>query len=156
MSYRTLIRPARVAAAIAVTAALAACASSSGSSASAGGGGADGGTTVDVTLTEFEVMMSSTDLPAGEVTFNVTNDGTVVHEFVVFQTDLPEDQLPEASDEPEVNEDDPQLTSMGEVEDVEPGATKSFSATLEAGTYVGICNVETHYDSGMHVHFTAG
>ena len=109
-----------------------------------------------MTLTEFEVTMSTTDVPAGEVTFNVTNEGTVEHEFVVFQTDLAEDALPEASDAPEVNEDDPQLTSMGEVEDVAPGESKSFTATLEAGSYVGICNVETHYDSGMHIDFTAG
>ena len=72
------------------------------------------------------------------------------------QLGIPFPPLPEASDAPEVNEDDPQLTSMGEVEDVAPGESKSFTATLEAGSYVGICNVETHYDSGMHIDFTAG
>jgi uncharacterized cupredoxin-like copper-binding protein len=149
------VRSVRVSVALLSIGALAACSSPAASpSAPAAGGG--GGTAIDVTLTEFEVTMSSTDVPAGEVTFNVTNDGTITHEFVVFKTDLAEDALPEASDEPEVNEDDPELTSMGEVEDVEPGQTKSFTATLEAGAYVGICNVETHYDSGMHIHFTAG
>ena len=141
---------------ILAAAALAACSSpaASPSADGGGGGGGGGGTDVDVTLSEFKVELSTTDIPAGDVTFNVTNDGTVVHEFVVFKTDDAEDALPEASDEPEVNEDDPSLTSMGEVEDVDPGASKSFSANLEAGDYVGICNVEGHYDSGMHIHFT--
>ena len=155
MSISSGARSARVIAMLSVMTLLAAC-SGGGASPSDSGTSGGGGTTVDVTLTEFEVTMSSTDVPAGEVTFNVTNEGTVEHEFVVFQTDLAEDALPEGSDEPEVNEDDPQLTSMGEVEDVAPGESKSFTATLEAGSYVGICNVETHYDSGMHIDFTAG
>jgi uncharacterized cupredoxin-like copper-binding protein len=147
--------PVRVTAVLAAAALLAACqgaGTSTSASASASSGG--GGTAVDVTLTEFKVELGSTDIPAGEVTFNVTNDGTVVHEFVVFKTDVAEDALPESSDEPEVDEDASSLESMGEVEDVDPGATKSFTATLEAGDYVAICNVAGHYDSGMHIHFT--
>lgn len=155
MSISSRARSARVIALLSGIALLAGCGGGGASSSDPDTSGG-GGTTVDVTLTEFEVTMSSTDLPTGEVTFNVTNEGTVDHEFVVFNTDLAEDTLPEASDAPEVNEDDPQLTSMGEVEDVAPGESKSFTATLEAGSYVGICNVETHYDSGMHIHFTAG
>lgn len=147
-------RSARLFGVILAAVALAACSTPAASPSSDGGGGGGEGTTVDVTLTEFEVEFSTTDIPAGDVAFNVTNDGTIVHEFVVFRTDVAEDALPEQSDEPEVNEDDPSLTSMGEVEDVDPGATKSFSADLEAGDYVGICNVEGHYDSGMHIHFT--
>ena len=141
---------------ILAAAALAACSSPAASPSSDSGGGGDGGggTAVDVTLSEFKVDFSTTDIPAGDVTFNVTNDGTIVHEFVVFKTDDAEDALPMESDDPEVNEDDPSLSSMGEVEDVDPGSSKSFSATLEPGEYVGICNVEGHYESGMHIHFT--
>jgi len=156
MSISSRARSARVIALLSGIALLAGCGGGGASSSDPDTSGGGGGATVDVTLTEFEVTMSSTDLPTGEVTFNVTNEGTVDHEFVVFNTDLAEDTLPEASDAPEVNEDDPQLTSMGEVEDVAPGESKSFTATLEAGSYVGICNVETHYDSGMHIDFTAG
>ena len=138
-------RPAIV---LAAALALAACTSTTSPSASAGGGG----TTVDVALSEFKVEFSTTDIPAGEVTFNVTNDGAIEHEFVVFKTDLAEDALPEEG--AEVTEDDPGLTSMGEVEEVGPDTSKSFTATLDAGSYVGICNVTGHYDSGMHIHFT--
>lgn len=52
-----------------------------------------------------------------------------------------------------MNEDDSTLTSMGEVEDLEKGATKSFGATLEPGSYVAICNVVDHYMAGMQIPF---
>lgn len=148
---------ARVAGVACLALILAACGTPSASPSSDSGGGGGGGgaaTTVNVTLSEFKVEFDTTDIPAGDVTFNVTNDGTITHEFVVFQTDVAEDALPEKSDEAEVNEDDASLNSMGEVEDVEAGGSKSFTATLEPGSYVGICNVEGHYDSGMHIHFT--
>jgi uncharacterized cupredoxin-like copper-binding protein len=148
---------ARVAGVACLALILAACGTPSASPSSDSGGGGGGGgaaTTVNVTLSEFKVEFDTTDIPAGDVTFNVTNDGTITHEFVVFQTDLAEDELPESSEEAEVNEDDASLNSMGEVEDVEAGGSKSFTATLEPGSYVGICNVEGHYGSGMHIHFT--
>lgn len=126
-------------------------AATSGTSSSAGTGG---GTTVNVTLTEFKVALDKTQLPAGTATFQVTNNGTIVHEFVVFKTDDAADQLPTSDDGNEVDEDDSSLTSMGEVEDVDVGATKSFSAELTPGSYVAICNVEGHYMAGMHVPFT--
>ena len=109
---------------------------------------------MNVKLSEFKVELSAATVPAGSVTFSVTNNGTVVHEFVVFKTDDAEDALPKSSDGTEVDEEDSSLTSMGEVEDVAVGATKSFTATLAAGNYVAICNVVGHYGSGMHVHFT--
>jgi uncharacterized cupredoxin-like copper-binding protein len=146
-------------ASIAIALVLAACSGTGSPSASqtttataSGGGG--GGTAVNVTETEFKIEMDQTSLPAGSVTFNVTNKGTIAHEFVVFKTDDAPDALPMASDDPEVNEDAADLQSMGEVEDVDPGASKSFTATLEPGKYVAICNVEGHYSSGMHVPFT--
>ena len=63
---------------------LAACGDDSGSD--------DGG--VDATLSDFEIELSASSAPAGEVTFNVQNDGPSTHEFVVFQTDLADDALP--------------------------------------------------------------
>jgi uncharacterized cupredoxin-like copper-binding protein len=133
---------------------LAACSSGTSPSATSSSGGGGGGTTVDVTLTEFKVEFSTMDIPAGPVTFNVTNGGSVVHEFVVFRTEDAEDALPTNDEGTEVVEDDSSLQSMGEVEDVDPGSSKSFDATLEPGNYVAICNVAGHYSSGMHIHFT--
>jgi uncharacterized cupredoxin-like copper-binding protein len=141
---------------IAIALVLAACSSGSSpsqSTSATSGTGGGGGNTVDVTETEFKIDMPDT-VPSGDVTFNVTNNGTVDHEFVVFKTDDGADALPMASDEPEVNEDAPDLESMGEVEDIAPGSSKSFTATLEPGKYVAICNVEGHYSAGMHHAFT--
>ncbi len=155
-----LRRPVAAGSALLLAVALAACSQGPGASspaATSGTGssaGAGAGTTVNATLTEFKVELDKTQVPAGTVTFQVTNNGTIVHEFVVFKTDDAPDALPTASEESEVNEDDPSLTSMGEVEDVDPGASKSFTADLEPGKYVAICNVEGHYMAGMHVPFT--
>jgi uncharacterized cupredoxin-like copper-binding protein len=154
------VQPGRLTRLIPIVAALAltACSTTASPSATAGGGGggasAGAGTTVNVTLTEFKVELDKTQVPAGNVTFQVKNGGTIVHEFVVFKTDDAASALPKASEEDEVNEDDPSLESMGEVEDVAAGSTKSFSADLEPGSYVAICNVEGHYMAGMHVAFT--
>lgn len=142
-----------VASILALFALLSACSGASQSATPSGSTGG-GGTAVDVTLTEFQVQLSATDIPAGPVTFNVTNNGSVVHEFVVFKTDLAEDALPTDDEGTEVDEDASGLESMGEVEDVPVGGTDSFDATLEPGEYVGICNVPGHYGSGMHIHFT--
>ena len=50
---------------------------------------------VDVALTTYEITPDKTSAGAGEVTFHVHNDATdLTHEFVVFKTDLPADQLP--------------------------------------------------------------
>ena len=52
-----------------------------------------------MTLQEFAVIPASASAPAGDVTFNATNEGPDdVHEFVVFQTDLAPDALPTNED----------------------------------------------------------
>ncbi len=135
--------------------ALAACTgsgspTSTASSAASGGGGA--GTTVNVTETEFKIEADTATAPAGQVTFNIKNDGTIAHEFVVIKTDDAASALPLASGAPEVDED--QLNGIDEKEDIAPGTTVTLSVNLEAGHYALICNVEGHYNSGMHLDFT--
>ncbi len=144
---------------IAIALVLAACsATTSPTPTAGGGGGAGGGTTVNATDSEFKIELDKTEIPAGNVTFQVKNAGQLVHEFVVFKTDDAADKLPvesaAESGETTVNEDDSTLTSMGEVEDVPVGGSKSFSADLTPGKYVAICNIEGHYMSGMHIAFT--
>src|SRR5919197_5051661 len=57
-----------------------------------------GGGGVGVTLADFTVTPDESISPAGDVTFDVTNDAEQTHEFVVFKTDLAEDQLPTNED----------------------------------------------------------
>jgi uncharacterized cupredoxin-like copper-binding protein len=115
---------------------------------------------VSATLKEWQITLSSTNLKAGTITFNVTNDGTKNHEFIVRKTDLKADAMPLGSDG-KIIEDDPQLTTAGdpsEIADFAPGLTKSLTLTLQPGNYVIFCNlsVETllHYQKGMRINFT--
>jgi len=111
---------------------------------------------VDVSLTTYKITLSTDSVNAGEVVFHVTNDATdLVHEFVIFKTDLPEDQLPLTA-ENIVDEAGAGITFINEVEDVEQGTSKDLTVTLEPGRYVLLCNTaeKLHYQHGMHIVFT--
>ena len=120
-------------------------------------------TTVDVTVQEFAVIPGSSSAPAGDVTFDVTNKGPDdTHEFVVFKTDLAPDALPTVADG-SVDEEGEGLELIDEIEDIAVGDTPTLTVSLDAGSYVFICNIveeeggETiaHYQQGMRVAFTA-
>jgi uncharacterized cupredoxin-like copper-binding protein len=103
---------------------------------------------------EFKIELSATTAPAGSVTFQINNGGTVVHEFVVMKTDLAADKLPVDQSQGVVSEDTAGITVVDEVEDLAVGASASLTVNLPAGHYVVICNVPAHYAGGMHVDFT--
>ena len=118
--------------------------------------GCGGPSKVDVSLTTYKITLSTDSVNAGEVVFHVTNDATdLVHEFVIFKTDLPEDQLPLTA-ENIVDEEGAGITFINEVEDVEQGTSKDLTVTLEPGRYVLLCNtaLNNHYTHGMHIVFT--
>lgn len=147
------------AAALAVTAT--ACGGGGGSpsaAASSGGGGGDA-TSVDITLQEWAVVVGSESAPAGQVTFNITNDGPEdVHEFVIFRTDLDPGSLP-TDEHGAVDEEGEGLEVIDEVEDVAVGATEQLTVELDPGSYVLVCNIysededEAHYQMGMRSPF---
>ena len=135
-----------------------------GTTAATGGatGETGGGTTVDVTVQEFAVLPAQDSAPAGDVTFNVTNTGPEdTHEFVVFKTDLEPDALPTAPDG-SVDETGEGVELIDEIEDIAVGDTPTLTVSLDAGSYVFICNIveeeedETivHYQQGMRTGFT--
>jgi uncharacterized cupredoxin-like copper-binding protein len=137
----------KVTAFLAVAALLAACSSSSPTPTSGGGGG--GGTgNVDATVHEWQIDLSSSTVPAGEVTFTIQNTGEETHEFVIVQTDEAADSLPVVDDQV----DESAFTPVDEKEDIEPGTTDlELTVDLEAGHYVILCNLLAHYGKGMHV-----
>ena len=109
------------------------------------------------------LTVSPATVPAGNVTFVVKNNGTIVHEAVVLKTDTPYDQLPITSggDPPapvatggdKVGED----ANVGETGDpnLKPGGTRSFTIkNMAAGHYVIVCNLAGHYAMGMRAPFT--
>jgi uncharacterized cupredoxin-like copper-binding protein len=121
--------------------------------AAASGGG---GTSITAALSEFKIELGATSAPAGAVSFALTNKGTTLHEFVVFQTDLAVDKLPLTADGTIVDEAGAAgITLVDEVEDIEVGATPTLDVTLPAGKYLLICNIPAHYTSGMRAEFTA-
>jgi uncharacterized cupredoxin-like copper-binding protein len=118
--------------------------------------GGGGGNSVSATLSDFKIDLGSTTADAGEVTFEIKNDGPSAHEFVVFRTDLAPDQLPtkEESGAVIVDEEGEGVEAVDEVEDIEPGSSPELKVTLEAGSYVVICNLPAHYEQGMHAALT--
>jgi uncharacterized cupredoxin-like copper-binding protein len=121
-----------------------------------------GGTSVEVTLQEFAVLPAAESASAGDVTFNVTNEGPEdVHEFVVFKTDLEPDALPTAPDG-SVDEEGEGVELIDEIEDIAVGDAPTLTVSLDPGSYVFICNIvededdETivHYQQGMRTGFT--
>ena len=112
--------------------------------------GADGATTVDVTLQDFDIALSDTTVPAGEVTFAVQNDGPSVHEFVILKTDAAPGDLP--TEDGDVAEDE--VEAVDEIEDIDADSAPELSADLEPGHYVVICNLPGHYKQGMNAEFT--
>jgi uncharacterized cupredoxin-like copper-binding protein len=108
--------------------------------------------TVNVTLTDN--MTIGVDQPAvfeGPLLFGVTNTGKIVHEFVIFQTDLTADQIPADPTEPgKVDE----TWNIGETGDVAPGRFTGLAITLAPGHYLLVCNEPGHFAAGMHLDFT--
>jgi uncharacterized cupredoxin-like copper-binding protein len=116
---------------------------------------------VSATLKEWEIKLSSANIKAGAITFNVTNNGDKEHEFVIRKTDLKSDALPLNADN-EVSEEAPELTEVGdpsELAEIAAGSTNgTITVTLQPGHYVIFCNLHVeellHYQKGMRVDFT--
>jgi uncharacterized cupredoxin-like copper-binding protein len=149
-----------VAAVAALALVAAGCSDDDGDTTGATGEETGAGGAIDVTLQEFAVIPASPSAPAGDVTFNVTNEGPDdVHEFVVFLTDLAPDALP-TNEDGSVDEEGEGLELQGEIEDIAVDDTQSLTVDLTAGNYVLICNIydadeqEAHYQEGMRVAFT--
>jgi uncharacterized cupredoxin-like copper-binding protein len=109
-------------------------------------------TTIGVSLREFSLGLSAGSAPSGTVTFNVSNDGTIPHDFWVIRSDLAADGLP-------VNPatylvDESQVNVVAKQPPLATEDSAQLPANLAAGRYVLICNVATHYETGMRVAFT--
>ena len=106
-------------------------------------GGGNGPTTkIDVTLTDFQFQPNQFTIPAGqEISFNSSNNGAVVHNFVIMKLGTSAGPVFDEEDIPNV---------YWEVELV-PGASTetSFTAPTEPGEYEVVCKTEGHIASGM-------
>jgi uncharacterized cupredoxin-like copper-binding protein len=98
--------------------------------------------TLQVQLREMAIAVNARSVPAGKVTFSVTNAGRVDHELVIMRAPA-SGRLRlahfKASEE----------TSVGEVHEIAPGKTGRETFTLRPGTYFLICNIAGHFQLGM-------
>jgi len=106
--------------------------------------GAGGGpsTNIDVTMTDFQFQPSQFTVPAGqEITFNSSNNGAVVHNFVIMKLGTKAGEFFDEEDVPNV---------YWEVE-LRPGGSvnTTFTAPTEPGEDQVICRTEGHIVSGM-------
>ncbi|MCE9646468.1 MAG: cupredoxin domain-containing protein [Chloroflexi bacterium] len=105
-------------------------------------GSAGPSTTINVTLAEFTFTPSGFTIPAGQqITVNATNNGAVVHEFVIMK-------LGEAVGDDFGDEDEPNI--YWEIE-AQPGesVTGTFMAPADPGEYQVVCGTKGHYMAGM-------
>ncbi len=86
-------------------------------------------TTVQVSETEFKIALPSTDLKAGDITFDVKNDGKIPHDLAVKET----------GDKTEL---------------IQPGDSAKLTVNLKPGTYELLCTVPGHEAAGMKVSIT--
>jgi uncharacterized cupredoxin-like copper-binding protein len=123
-----------------------------------GGDDDDEGSASNVTATlggdagEYAITLDKESVPAGEVTFQIANDGEIEHEFEVIKTDVAEDDLPVEQGQADVEAEGGE--EVDEVEDLASGDEQDLTVDLEAGMYLLICNLPGHYEQGMVTTFT--
>ena len=86
---------------------------------------------ITVKLSEWKVALSETTVPAGTVTFSITNAGSIPHGFEVEGHGIEK-----------------------EIEVIQPGASDTLTLTLEPATYEVYCPVgeDSHKKLGMETH----
>lgn len=87
--------------------------------------------TVDVTETEFKIALASTELEAGKITFDVTNDGAIPHDLAIVGVQQKTKEIPSK------------------------GSAK-LTVTLKPGTYELYCSIPGHKQAGMDLKVTVG
>jgi uncharacterized cupredoxin-like copper-binding protein len=146
-------------------------------------GAGAGATTVGVVMKETEegwaFELDRTEVPAGEVTFEVTNEGKLEHELMIYPpqdlshmlaelvaaAETGEEDAHEEEEEDAHGEEIEGLVMSLEGEDelvLEPDESGSFTVNLAPGSYeLGCVIVETiggetftHYEKGMHTTLT--
>ena len=99
----------------------------SGSGVAPSGSAAPGGSTVEVAASEYTFDPNAIEVPAGPVSFHVTNKGNEEHEFEIFKGE----------------------TVVDEIEGLVPGLDLTLDVTLEAGDYTFACKLNGHDLAGM-------
>jgi uncharacterized cupredoxin-like copper-binding protein len=97
-----------------------------------------------IRMTEYAFDPKDAVAKKGKVTITAPNDGQIVHELVLLKTDADPANLPKKGDDVD------ESTSVGEIADVEAGATKKATFKLAPGKYAMVCALPDHYENGMY------
>lgn len=102
----------------------------------------------DMTLATMGITATPATVPAGEVTFEVTNDSKgTIHEMILSPLPADGKPLPYLADENRADEE--KAGHLGEVSELDPGAKGALTVTLSPGTYLLYCNIPGHLVLGM-------
>ena len=97
------------------------------------------------------MISSASGAPAGQVTFTVHNDGGFPHDLLVIRTEQPPAELP--IDQQRAAIDEAQVQVVGTTGVLDDGQSATLLVGMAPGRYVLVCNVPTHYQSGMRTSF---
>lgn len=102
-----------------------------------------------VVVNDSSITPTPATVAAGDVTLNITNNGTTLHEVEVFTLPAGVDvtKLEVAGHIALVAKAG--LTVVDEIEGIVPGATPTLTVNLAPGTYALLCNLPGHYALGV-------
>ena len=102
----------------------------------------------DMGMATMGIKLSAASAPAGTITFTATNDSKdTIHEMVLTPVTNTSTPLPYNKAEMKVDED--AAGHLGEVAELDPGASGSLTIDVVPGTYI-----PGHYAMGMWTIFT--
>jgi uncharacterized cupredoxin-like copper-binding protein len=108
---------------------------------------------MDMSMATMRIKASPPKAKAGEITFVVKNiSKDTIHEMILARLEDPSKQEPYIANESRVDEDN--AGDLGEVSELDPGASGKLTVTLKPGKYLLYCNVPGHYMAGMWTTFT--
>jgi uncharacterized cupredoxin-like copper-binding protein len=132
-----------------------ACGGSTASPSAAPANPAIEGQPIAVTLDEFKLQVGTDSVPAGKVTFEITNNGHEKHELVILRTDLAVSAIPENPlEKNKLTENGTGIVHVTEFDGVDPGKEWNLVADLPTGHYLLVCNYPGHAHAGMAAFFT--
>ena len=107
---------------------------------------------LDMSKATMGVKATPDAAPAGVVSFQVTNTSKdTIHEMIVVYLDDPAKPLLFVAKDNKLDED--KSGYKGEVSELDPGKSGTFTAVLKPGKYLLVCNVAAHYAAGMWTEF---
>ena len=118
------------------------------------GDGDEGGESVHVTLAEWTITPAhgeDFELDAGEMVFEIHNDGAAPHDLMVIRTDLAPDALPIVDG---IVDQEAAGEVIGGVDPIAGGEIYVEEYSLDAGSYVMVCTIPGHYQQGMSAELT--